>query len=224
MKKTIALMTIILNFTLTSAASDIVDHRVSFKKDKWELLSYSKIPANKVSFNNGQLKIQVKSSASPLIYPMTKFMKFKKMRVRAKITGVINYKKGSQGKKGSDDFRLRVGLVYQGTETLGFFKRQIAAAWIIKLFELAPKNAGVSRIEFYNTYLDKELKGTKREHPLADILKENFLLNVNEQGLIDQVIEIPRDSNILALWISCDGDDLGANYVVDLKEISLLQK
>jgi hypothetical protein len=212
----------IFNTSLTFATKDVSNHEVVFKKENWELLSYSKIPANTVTFNNGEMNIAVNSSASPIIYPLKSFKKYNKMRIRAQVTGTIKFEKGKQGKKGSDDFRLRVGLVYQGKETLGFFKRKFAAAWIIKLFELAPKDAGVSRIEFYNTFLDDNLKGTKRDHPLSDILKENFSLVVNDKGEINQVIDVPTDSNILALWISCDGDDLSAKYTVKLKEISLL--
>ncbi len=219
---TIVLFAMIMNVSLTFAESDKSKHEVLFEESKWGLLSYSKIPANTVTFKNGEMKIEVNSSASPIIYPLKNFRKYNKMKVRAQIKGTINYKKGTQGKKGSDDFRLRIGLVYQGKETLGFFKRQIAAAWIIKLFELAPKNAGVSRIEFFNTYLDEELKGTKRDHPLAEILKENFIINVSAQDEINQVIDLPSDSNILALWISSDGDDLKASYSIELKEISLL--
>lgn len=216
MKKAIALL-LIFNMSLIFSAEE----NILFNKESWELLTYSKIPANKVSFESKKMIINVDSSASPIIYPLQNKGKYKQLSISAKIVGKLNLGNIEQGQKGADDFRLRVGLVYQGDQTLGFFKRQIAADWILKLYSLAPKNTGVSRIEFFNTYSHQQLMGKKRPHPLADVLKENFVLKVDESGWVKQNISIPDDENILAIWLSCDGDGTGSRFVVEINNLQL---
>jgi len=203
----------------------LANEKIRLQKEKWELLKYSSLPANVVSFLDSKMIIGVNSSSSPSIYPLKNVSKYSKFKIKAKIIGSLSLDpiiQGNVGKKGSDDFRLRVGLVYQGETTLNFFQRKIAAHWILKLYSLAPKGTGVSRIEFFSTFLNHELKGKKRNHPLSDILKETFVLEVSKAGYIDQVVEIPTDNNILAVWISSNGDGSKSSFKLQIESLELI--
>ena len=150
------------------------------------------------------------------------FLKFfrKELLFKASLKGKVNYQK-SQGEKGSDDFSLRVGVVYEGDKTLNFFQKAIAANWIVTLFELAPEGTGVSQINFYNTFQDKKLRDTKREHPLSDLLIENFVADISKSDSVDVKVPLNPSKKILALWISSDGDDTSSKYEVRLSKIIL---
>ena len=210
---------IILSFLL-SLNSFSIEHTVKFDKELFKVLSYSSINPNEFKFRVKDLFIKVKGSASPLIYPLKDPKTFKELSFKAKLKGRVNYK-GAQGEKGSDDFSLRVGVVYEGDKTLNFFQKAIAAKWIVTLFELAPNGTGVSEINFFNTFQDKKLKDKSREHPLSDLLVENFVSDVSNSDMIDVKVPLDKNKKILALWISSDGDDTSSNFEVVLNEIKL---
>ena len=106
-------------------------------------------------------------------------------------------------------------------QTLNFFQRKIAADWVNRLFDLAPKGTGVSNIYFYNTFIEPSLAGKKREHPLSDLLIENFVANVKDTNQINVKVPLDKSRKVLALWISSDGDDTKSSYEVTLNEIIL---
>lgn len=213
----------ILFYVLASSAySEVL--RVPFESSLWQILTYNKTPKHQVGFNNNTMVISVNKSAGPIVYPIKKPQFFKSFRYKAKITGKIDFKGKKQGTKGADDFRLRIGFVYQGKQTLGFFKRKIAADWVLKLFKLAPDGTGIDKIKFFNTFQEASLLGTSREHPLSDLLEETFSIKVSNEGLCQGEISIPSNSKILAVWISSDGDDLGASFTVELNQLELITK
>lgn len=195
---------------------------VVFQKEKWEVLKYSSLEANKVSFGNGKLKISIKNSASPLIYPLVKTFNPKTIFLKGKIKGQLNLKKEkTQGDKGNDDFRVRVGLVYLGDQTLNFFQRQVAPSWVLRLFKLAPKNAGVDHIAFFNSYQDQKLEGKDREHYASELLKERFILKIKSDGTFEQRIKIQDPKETAAIWLSSDGDDTNSSFDVEFEKITL---
>ena len=208
---------LIFLFSLSSFASE---HSVKFKKEFFQILSYSSIRPNEFAFKSNELIIKVDNSASPLIYPLKEAKKYKELLFKANLKGKVSYQKW-QGEKGNDDFSLRVGVVYEGDKTLNFFQKAIAANWIVTLFELAPEGTGVSQINFYNTFQDKKLRETKRKHPLSDLLIENFVADISKSDSVDVKVPLNPSKKILALWISSDGDDTSSKYEVRLSKIIL---
>lgn len=183
------------------------------KKDQWEVLSYSKISANKISFSEKGINVKVRSSASPLIYPFSKPKSFKKLTVKGVLPGELNVPAGKQGTKGFDDFVLRIGLVIEGDKKLNFFQRSIAANWVKRLYSLASKGMGVDRIVFYNVQDPKGAAFKERTHPLTDLIEERIMWTSKKGEFLFEVNELPQEK-ILALWISIDGDDTKSEFEV----------
>ncbi len=194
---------------------------VQMTQNKWEVLQYSGIKANQVNFNNNTMTIKVNQSAGPLVYRLNKPQVVKEIILDADILGKLKLNKSKQGEKGNDDFSLRVGLVYQGKRRLGFMQKQVAAGWIKKLFSLAPKNLGVSHVEFFTVFQDKRLANSKRVHPLSDLLVENFTVQQPNNGKLKVSFKVPSNKTALAVWISSDGDDTKSAYSVRLNQLIL---
>ena len=195
---------------------------IPLESQSWQVLKFNKIPANSIVFSANKMNIFVDKSSSPVIYTFKKIKRFKRLRVKGSVTGDINnlFLKEQQGSKGADDFVFKIGVVYEGEKTLGFWKRKFAADWILKLFSLAPQKSGISYVQFFNVYKDQNLKNKKRTHPLSDLLKEKFVttLNKNNEFLIDEQL---LNKKILALWVSADGDDTLSKFNVAISELSL---
>lgn len=217
MKKILLLAVLLSPLFAVSHASEVID----LSKNKWEVLQYSGIKANQVSFNNKSMTIKVNQSAGPLVYKLSKPRAIKEIIIDANVLGKLKLKKTQQGEKGNDDFSLRIGLVYQGKKRLSFMQKTMAAGWIKKLFSLAPKTLGVSHVEFFTVYQDKRLANTKRIHPLSDLMVENFVIQQPKNGKLKATFKVPSNKTALALWISSDGDDTKSAFSVRLNNLVL---
>lgn len=190
--------------------------------DAWTTLTFSKIPANEVSVDEGHLSIAVRQSASPLVFKLDEPTTVRRVNVRARWTGVINLPEGAvQGDKGVDDFVLKLGVVEAGERTLSWLQRRIAADWIKQLFRLAPAGTGVERINFLSTTQQAELVGSEREHPLSDLLYETRLTKLDGPGEFTLTHEFTEPVSVLGLWISADGDDTGSSFDLQIESITL---
>ncbi|MDD0852763.1 hypothetical protein HBN50_06630 [Halobacteriovorax sp. GB3] len=216
---------IIFSLILNALTSQVVcaneDHEAKFQASSWQILKYSSLKENTISFDKDLLTIGVDSSASPLIYPLSAATSFKKLHFKGHIKGTLNLKE-KQGDKGADDFLVRVGVVYEGEQTLNFFQKAIAAKWITTLFELAPSGSGVSYIQFFNLYDDDRLKDQRRTHPQSELLKESFVAKASDQ--FDITVDLDPTKKVLALWLSSDGDDTNSRFQVQFEQIKLLSK
>lgn len=188
----------------------------------WQVLKYRSISPNQLEFSPAGLAIKVEKSASPVIYPLTPARRIKSVRVMGKVKGALQLPVNQeQGAKGADDYQLRVGLVLKGNRRLNFMQRAIAADWVVKLFDLAPKDVGIERILFLNaTHLEKAV-GKERVHPLSELLHERVLWHFPASGDFDFKHEFSDPVEVLALWLSSDGDDTASNYEVQLTQLEL---
>lgn len=187
--------------------------------ENWINLNFSSIPSH--SYDKTQtkkLKWTVKSSAGPLVYPLPQGLKVKSFKVEGNIKGKLNLENKEQGSKGADDFRFRFGIVEQGKKRLGFFSRQIAPEWVLTLFKLAPKKAGISKVLFYNLYQGEEVSFKKRTHPLSEYLHEEIVLKHDEgKFILEKKFENPIP--VWGIWISSDGDATQSKFDVEVSKI-----
>ena len=134
----------------------------------------------------------------------------------------MRYDRGvAQGSKEADDFRLRVGLVYQGDKRMNMMQRMIAPKWLKTMFDLAPEDQGISRVEFFGTWTDSTLAGSDLTHFATDLWQQHFVLEVSANGEINQQVLVPSDAPVVALWLSSDGDNTGSQFSVQIEEITL---
>lgn len=190
----------------------------------WQVLSFRSIPANVVLADKTGLRVDVNASASPLVYPLPAPAQVARVRVRARWSGALDVPSGSvQGDTGADDFVLKLGLVEAGDETLNWFQKRIAAKWVRTLFELAPRGSGIRRIHFLSTTQQADLLGTSRVHPLSDLLRESRFQVLDGPGRFELDVALPEAADVVALWISADGDDTGSRFSLLIESIELLE-
>jgi len=189
---------------------------------RWTALSYRSIPANSASVEDGNLHISVNESASPLVYKLDEPLAVISLVVKARWSGKLNIPQGAvQGEAGADDFILKLGIVEAGDRTLNWLQRRIAANWIQQLFKLAPKGTGVERINFLSTTQQQKLLGSRRTHPLNDLLYETRVTFLESPGEFEMVYQFEGPVVVLGLWISSDGDDTGSSFDLTVERITL---
>jgi hypothetical protein len=189
---------------------------------RWTALSYRSIPANTASVEDGNLHISVNESASPLVYKLDEPLAVISLVVKARWSGKLNIPQGAvQGEAGADDFILKLGIVEAGDRTLNWLQRRIAANWIQQLFKLAPKGTGVERINFLSTTQQQKLLGSRRTHPLNDLLYETRVTFLESPGEFEMVYQFEGPVVVLGLWISSDGDDTGSSFDLTIERITL---
>jgi hypothetical protein len=189
---------------------------------QWTSLSYSSVPANTVAVENGNLHISVNKSASPLIYKLDEPLAVVSLAVKARWSGKLNLPQDAvQGEAGADDFILKLGIVEAGEHTLNWLQRRIAADWIQQLFKLAPVGSGVARINFLSTTQQQNLLGSRRIHPLNELLYETRIAYLESPGEFEMVYQFEKPVVVLGLWISADGDDTGSSFDLSIERITL---
>jgi hypothetical protein len=187
----------------------------------WQALQYSSLPPHRIRFSPAGLEMRVEGSAMPLIYPLPAPLGVSAIRVKGRVEGALRLPPERQGEEKFDDYVFRIGLVEPGERTLNFVQRQLAAAWVRKLFELAPQGSGISRIHFFNVGAEKTHIGRQRQHPLSDLILEKVVAVPHADGRLDFVHALDRPLQTIAIWLSSDGDDSGSKFTVLVEQIEL---
>lgn len=190
----------------------------------WRQLQFRNRPPHKLRFSASGLHIDVDGSAMPLIHALPAKLRVAGVRVRGHIEGALKIPPGKQGEEKYDDYVFRLGLVEPGERRLNFLQRQVAAEWVRRLYELAPQGTGIAGIRFLNVGADPAHLGRERRHPLSDLITERVVALPAADGRIDFTYRLERPIEVIALWLSSDGDDTGARYGVDLESIELLSR
>jgi hypothetical protein len=169
------------------------------------------------------MTIEVNDSASPLVHPLPSVQWVNQVKIKAQLKQPLDYEGSSAGARNSDDFPLRIGLVLEGNRRLNFFERMMAPKWVKALHSLDQSGSGIDCIHFLN-FCDGRTPASfeSRGHPLSPYLIET-VVGAFQDGAIDQIITLEEPLPVIALWISCDGDDTSSKYTVTLEELELLQ-
>lgn len=189
--------------------------------DDWQLLQYNRLKANQVTFTREGMKVKVDKSASPIIYPLDEPTRVTGVSVSGNLNKLLNVEANSQGEQGHDDFALKLGLVISGNKTLNPFQKMFSAKWIKTLFELAPEGAGVEKIYFLNAVQHKNLLGQQRQHPLSDLIYENNVWLLDKPGDFSFSYELDNPRDVIAIWLSIDGDDTRSSYTIRIHGLNL---
>ena len=189
--------------------------------DDWQLLEYNRLKANQVTFTREGMKVMVDKSASPIIYPLDEPTRVTGVSVTGNLNKLLNVEANSQGEQGNDDFALKIGLVIAGDRTLNPIQKMFSAKWIKTLFDLAPEGAGIEKIYFLNAVQHKNLLGRQRQHPLSDLIYENNVWLLDSPGDFSFDYELENPQNVIAIWLSIDGDDTRSSYTTRIYSLNL---
>lgn len=189
-------------------------------RDAWQVLEFRRISPNSVAFSSEGARIRVDASASPLIFPLPKPVTVSRVRARVVVAGGLK----GEGAAGvwDEDSQFRLGLVVSGEKRLDGFSKALAPAWVKKLFSLAPDGGGVSRIVFLMLGRPPAKVGERRIHPSSELLEERIAWLADAQPgsrVLEAALE-PMDE-VVALWLSVDGDDTGSKYEVLVESLEL---
>ena len=218
LRLTAPLLLLISGYTDTLAAQEVP---LDPGGKNWQSLSYRNIPANTFSRVDSGLKIEVKASASPLIYVFDQPVMMTQISAQGQLGQLPVLPQGlAQGEKGADDFVLRIGLVIAGDQTLSFTQKLLAAPWVSTLFSLAPTGEGVDHVQFLNLVNPESAPWATREHPAGKgLFKETMVGNAIANQPFELNYQLPRARRVLALWISSDGDDTNSRFDLTINRI-----
>jgi hypothetical protein len=189
--------------------------------DSWQLLQYSKIEPNRVIFSQQGMTVNVKGSASPIIYPLDQPRLVSRVEVSGSLSELLALDANKQGLEGSDDFSLKVGLVVAGDKTLNGLQKLFSAKWITTLFELAPQGSGIENIYFLNAVQGSTMLGQQRQHPLSDLIYENNVWLLDKPGNFAMSYTLDKPLKVIAIWLSIDGDDSRSNFSTVISSLRL---
>lgn len=190
-------------------------------QSRWHELRYGKIPPHTLRFSESGLEISVRRSAMPLLCPLPQPVRVNSIHVKGRIIGGIQVTPEKQGKKGYDDYLLRVGLVEPGTATLTARERRAAADWVKALFNLAPAGRGIAKVHFLNLGVDSSEIGRTRTHPMSKLLEETVVAAPKPDGSFEFVRHFNSPMEVCAIWISADGDDTKSSFQTVINQIGL---
>lgn len=191
-------------------------------QDKWELETYSRIPANEISYSAEGMRIKVRKSASPLMYPLSQPGKISGFKITGEFHGLPQFADVTrQGDKGADDYALRLGLIVPGSKQLTGFRKLLAPAWVKNLYSKLPKGMGLERVHFFNITQNPAQVNSTRVHPASELIQEEFIAHVSKTGPFQFEYQLKTPEPAAALWISVDGDDTQSNYDVVISSLEL---
>lgn len=186
----------------------------------WQFLKYRHILPDTFHSTSSGLVIGVNNSAAPAVFPLTNELNVTELRVRGKISGSLKVPPAKQGEKGYDDYTLRVGMVEPGTRTLSWWEKLAAAGWVKKLFSLAPPGTGIGKIHFFNVGTASAQIGRKQMYSSNGLMEQTVVAVPNIDGSFNFTNRFNKPLKVIAIWISCDGDDTQSSFAVTLKQVT----
>jgi len=208
-----------LLFLLSIFSLNVGSMTIPMNGKSWFYTPYKKKQSHLISYENDVMIIDVKKSAGVLVHRLAKPMEVGKIKISAEFKGHLKLKKKLQGKKGNDDFILRIGLIHAGKEKLGKMKRLFAPRWIKDLYSNFEPDQGLDKIVFYTFYSDKRLEGKSRIHPNSKLIEEVY---VNEmKSPLDDEFTTNSKAKIIGLWIASDGDDSNSIFTLKVKKLEV---
>lgn len=187
----------------------------------WQLLRYSGIAPNQISFAHEGMTVKVMGSASPIIYPLNEARLVRRIEVTGTLYELLTLDAEKQGLKDNDDFSLKIGLVVAGDKTLNGMQKLFTADWVRRLFALAPEGGGIDSIYFLNAVQASSRLGQQRQHPLSDLFYENNVWLLDKPGDFAMTHTLNKPRKVIAIWLSIDGDDSRSNYSTLIKSLHL---
>ncbi len=193
---------------------------IPLEKKGWTEISYGKLPANIVTHSAKTLNIQVKSSASPLVYKLDQPLNIKSFIVNLKFKGDISTP-ATDGQIEEDSI-FRLGLVVEGDKTLSGVKKLFAPDWVKQLFALASANTGLDKIYFFNVGRATSQMGKSRLHPKSELMKEEIVVvRAPNENSVTVAKELSKPLKTAAIWISVDGDDTKSSFETTIENITI---
>ncbi len=189
---------------------------------EWKTEKFSNVPKNETTASPNGILIRVNNSASPVIFPLKSRVKVAGFKIRGEFRGLPKIPNPSlQGENGFDDYPLRLGFVIPGEKKLSGFKKMIAAQWVRNLYEQIKDGKGIEAVHFFNVTQNSLQVGKTRSHPTSDLFQEEFFAAVKESGPFFYEFQFKTPLEVVAVWVSIDGDDTKSKFDVLISNLDL---
>lgn len=202
-------------FAAAIAFSNSSLQMLPLESSAWHSLKFSNILSNQVDFKEGSIFVKVNQSASPLVHALNAPTKIKQIELDVKVDGF----QSAESTTFPEDSPLRVGLVLEGENRASKFKLLFSPDWVKTLMKLSPPDRGIDHIYFY-LFNDRKLSvAQERVHPNSTLIKEKLEGSIVNGEMQKIIIEPLHDQNILAFWLSIDGDDTKVRFTTQIKSL-----
>lgn len=187
----------------------------------WKELKFRKIPANTVQYKKEGIVVDVKKSASPLVYNFKGVKRIKSVDVELVIEGNPRFDK-KEWSEFEEDSVFRLGLILEGSKKMDGFSSLFAPKWVRSLFEMAPKDSGLDKIHFLNVTQNEKLINKTRQHPKSELIyEENVIFASPQQKTIKLNKIFDKPVSVAGLWISIDGDESGSSFKTHIRSVNI---
>ena len=185
----------------------------------YQHVTFKEIPATVYEKSSEGLKISVKKSSSFLFRAFENPVDISQVECSWRMTvtkPIPENPAASRKQKSGDDFPLRIGLMLSGrAPTIPFF----ASAWI-KAVEKYSKHPSDQLL--YLTAGAPFPAGTSWMSPFSNSIENITFTDVaSTDGWIKSSYLTTKPRKIVGIWIMSDGDNSGAEFTIDLRELTL---
>jgi hypothetical protein len=187
----------------------------------WQVLEYSSLKPNQVSFSDSGMKVSVNHSASPIIYPFPEPKTVRQIEVEGSLSNLLDLPDNPSGENKIDDFSLKIGLVIKGEKTLSGFQHLFSPKWVKTLFDLAPEGTGVDHIHFLSAVQSPNLVGNKSSIQDSDLFYDEYIWLIDKPGNFALKHRLDQPLTVIAIWISINGDDSLSKYTTVIKKLTV---
>ena len=223
MRRIVTLLLVCLTCTLPSLARAGTFSLPLRSLGDWQILSYRTIPSNDFHASSEGLLIHVDRSASPAVFKLPHAMDVVGLQVSGRIlSGRMNVSPEQQGKSGSDDYSLRVGLVEAGSHKLNLVERMLGSLWLSGLNRIVPPGVGVSGVQFYNVGTASSQIGRTLQSPWTGLFHQTVVAVPDDRGQFTFRVPLAPPATVLAIWIASDGNETHSTFDVLVQSLELI--
>lgn len=183
----------------------------------YETITFDDIPQTQYSNKGSHLVAKVKQSSSVLLKPFSEKVSVKSVTVTWKTSGELKVKTLDLHRtKAGDDAYFRVGLIISGPAPMVPF---FAPAWIKKSKQVLklPSDkmiyltlgATVAPGKIWTNPYSGSIQGASANRHLQDM------------EWTVSTFDLPKDTEIVGLWLFADGDNTKSSFEVEVKSIQL---
>jgi hypothetical protein len=185
----------------------------------WSQIAFRDIRPNEVRFTENGLVIEVKSSSSPLLYPLPPGTQVRILEWTGHVSSLPKPAASEAEEVARDDYPLRVGLIVEGDDGPGWVERMFAPRWLLGAIKQIGERP-FSRVEFL-TLSQRLPVGDRRKHPSTRYISQEVVGQLTVAGHFQIRHDLRARLPVSALWVHADGDASEGRFVVTLKSLRI---
>lgn len=191
-------------------------------ESQWKSLQFDGTPANEVNFSDLGIEIEVKESASVLLYLFPEPKEVSEFSIRGEVNGNLNLAAETGWADAPDDALLRVGIIETGTRKLTPIEKIAAPRWVKNLESmLGDGDVGVGQIRCFNLQPNGDWVGKSRVNPNVSFFHETVAASPTPEGAFAWGSKLDAPAQAHGFWIIADGDNTSSSFTTTIEEFAV---